>query len=111
MSSSLPRRWAGALAGIVLVGVMSIPAFAADAEHGTRLSSQCSVGTETRPAVTWRAAGTINVRPPGYSSPLPYASSFYISGTNGGLMSGGTWTVSASVDVDQAKTYGSCTTP
>lgn len=102
-------------ATISITAGSSIPAVAADAEQGYRYPSSCSVGTENRPAVTWLAMGsTILVTPPGYSGtvndPLIYSSpGKYVGTKNGGLMVGGKWLVYSVNDVNQALTYGSCT--
>src|SRR5690606_36368888 len=86
VSAGLPGRWrvmrikslSAALCGVAMVGALALPASAADAETGYRYASACTVGSETRPAVTWRAMGEMEITPPGAgyivddSSPLQY---------------------------------------
>lgn len=101
-----------AICGVAMVGALALPALAADAETGYRYASACTVGSETRPAVTWRAMGEMEITPPGagytvdYNSPLQY-----ITRTTGGTMAGGYWVVYSTNDVLQPNTYGSCTNP
>lgn len=100
-----------ATAGLIFVSAGT--AHAADGESGATYPSQCSVGTETRPAVHWRANRTVEVTPPGYSSTLFfYGLSTYMERTTGGLMSGGDWVVyTLNGDVDRANTYDACVAP
>ena len=104
-----------AATSLALTVATSLPAMAADSEQGYRYPSSCTIGTENRPAVSWRAiGGTILITPPGMSGtpndPYVYSSpSTYASVKNGGLMAGGKWVVYSTNDVDQAKTFGSCT--
>lgn len=78
-----------------------------------RWGPACAFGSETRPAVTWRARqGTVKVTPPGAGYTLSYSTGSSFAGTtNGGLMGGGWWYVNADGDLDALGTFGSCTTP
>lgn len=106
------RKWCTVLAVCGIVVATSGVAHAAVWESGHTSSSQCSVGSDTRPAVKWQAYGSIDVTPPGYNTTLGYSSASWISRTNGGLMSGGNWLVHVgSGGLDKTYTGDTCTAP
>lgn len=84
----------GSLAACIVIATAGT-AHASDGESGWRYGSQCNVGSETRPAVTWRASKVVEVTPPGATYTLVYGTSGtgYRTSTNGGLMQGGYWEV------------------
>lgn len=104
-----------ALSVLGLVLITALGASAADGESGATYPSQCTVGTDTRPAVHWRANRTVEVTPPGYGSGSTlffYGGSAYMVRTTGGYMTGGDWVVyTLNGDVDRPQTYDACVEP
>lgn len=114
MHSKHRRRigWAAPGAAALVLSTALIAAAVED-DGDYRWGSDCTVGSDTRPAVTWRARqGDVEVTPPGTNYVLNYSTGTNYHGlTNGGIMDGGWWYVLAQGDLDALRTFGSCTAP